>query len=445
MRMTRRMVWIGVLAVLALAMPAWAGPKNVILMIADGASFNTFRAAEYFRDGAPGQGVYAGFPVRYACTTYALGGSYDPAAIWASFEGPKKGATDSAAAATALYTGVKTRNGRISVDAEGQPLVTIAELAEQTGRATGVVSSVPLSHATPAAVDAHNTSRNNYEQIAQEMITESGLDVIIGAGHPEFDDSNQPRPAEEQEFKFVGGQALWEQLRQRPEELGWTLVDDTATFQAIAAGEAPAPQRLLGVPRVASTLQSSRRGDRGPDDRNDVPELATLVQAALAVLATDPNGLLLVVEGGAIDWANHGNNPQRMLEEQLEFDAAVAAVVAWVEANGGWDDTLLIVTSDHDCGYVWGPDAGEPARFDEVVNNGPGVMPGLKHYSGGHTNLPVPLYARGAGAERFAAFATQYDPVYGPYVDNTDVAKVIQTVLQQAPVAATATDHPAQP
>jgi len=453
---------------LAMASPA-PGAKNVILMVADGAGFNTWLAAEMYR-GRVGQEVYeAEGWVRLGCTTYPLhqsksarakaeqdpGVVYDPAKAWgtgrsgpagrgafAAYSYLKSTATDSAAAATALATGQKTYNAAINWSDLDQPLQgrTLPELAAAAGKAAGVVTSVPISHATPAALGgAHNASRNRYEEIANEMLNAAWLQVIMGAGHPAFDDSSQARKLSN-EYKYVGGKSTWAQLKAGKHPGGWTLVETKAGFEALTSG--PTPAKVLGLARVGSTLQAKRRhqarGDVQPfaDPLNaDVPSLELMARAALNCLDDDPQGFYLMIEGGAVDWANHANDPARMVEEQIDFVRAVEAVVAWVEAHGGWSENLLILTADHECGLVWGPEADEVA-FQPIEDRGQGKLPGMRHLSGGHSNSLVPLFARGSGSQRFAGLvigtdekAAQVWGFCGRYVDNTAIFRVIAAEL----------------
>ncbi|MBD3293042.1 MAG: hypothetical protein GF393_08970, partial [Armatimonadia bacterium] len=182
--------------------------KHVILMISDGMGFYHLEAAQLYQHGPGGTGIYEGFPVQMAMTTFAAGGEYDPEKSCEDFEWVDDGYTDSAAAGTALATGVKTYSGAIGVDEQKERLQSVLELAEEKGRKTGVVTSVQLSHATPATFVAHNESRNNYVEIAKEMLLESPVDVIMGAGHPEYDNSGNLVEGE-REYKYVGGLDTW--------------------------------------------------------------------------------------------------------------------------------------------------------------------------------------------------------------------------------------------
>jgi len=160
-------------------------PKNVIFMISDGCGYNQIDAASIYQYGKTGVQIYEQFPVKYGMTTYpADGAGYDLESAWSDFEYVKNKLTDPAASATAMATGVKTYNGAIRVDSDKKKLKNIIERLEKLGKATGVVTTVPFSHATPAAFVAHNNQRSNYVEIAREMILDSRVDVIMGAGHP---------------------------------------------------------------------------------------------------------------------------------------------------------------------------------------------------------------------------------------------------------------------
>ncbi|MFW5682825.1 MAG: alkaline phosphatase [Phycisphaeraceae bacterium] len=387
--------------------------KNVILMVSDGIGFNGWEAAKYYQGGLPYDNDDFHF---YGMTNYNANGidpetglGYDPAKYWGDFEYQHKNATDSAAAGTSLNTGIKTYSGAISVDLNQNPVPTFAEIVAGKGKATGAVSSVQYNHATPAVVDAHNVSRNNYGEIAADMLS-SDLDVIMGG------DSQAPGAS---------------QIYQDAANAGFTVVNDDnlADWDDLADGDGmfrggTTPSKVFGGFSGATT------GGR------EAPTLATMTKAALGVLEQDQDGMYLMVEGGAVDWYNHGNDMESMLRDQVDFDMSVKAAMDWVESKSSWEETLLIVTSDHETGAIWGPDMGE---YDQVVDNGEGNMPGHSYNSGGHTNALVPLWARGAGAELFeiavdgtdyvaAGFWDQFGGTEGwdgDYVDATDVFAVM--------------------
>jgi alkaline phosphatase len=493
--------------------------RSVILMVADGAGYNTWVAASMYEgkwDASTGRSrqVYDGPGwVHFGCATYPLTLSkapsgknrqsadvvYDPAKAWdavpmlsltgRTFRGYQwlgNTATDSAAAGTALATGVKTYNRAINWTDDDRPLAgrTLAEIAKARGKAVGVVTTVQWSHATPACLGgAHHRKRDAYVEIANEMLEAGQLDVIFGAGNPDFDNSGRPnkhgkepgleealaaaaeakktsdsaKPAtgkkEEEEkeketlplpggiARYVGGAETWRKLKRGEHPAGWRLVQSKAEFEALARGEAP-KGKVLGTAEAYATLQQARGKHRRGDSpysqplNPNVPDLATMVQGALRVVAQDPGGFYLAIEGGAVDWANHNNQPARMIEEQLDFLRAVEVVVDWVEKHSSWDETLLVLTADHDCGLPWGPDSDKSA-FSPLVDRGKGELPGLKYNSKSHTNSLVPLYAKGAGADRFASLAHRVDPaaakrwgLSGGYVDSTDVFTVVNAAMQ---------------
>ncbi len=452
--MGHRRIVLGLLA--AILFGAWGVPslaegnpvKNVILMIGDGMGYQHIEAASLYASGLRESQIYAGFPIRLAMSTYSKTGSYDPERIWSHFAEALKGATDSAAAATSMATGRKTISRAIGLvpgeDGSLQPAENLVQRAELSGKATGLITSVPFAHATPAAFVVHHQSRKDLQAIARQMLQDSPLDVLIGCGHPEFDrDGHQldsPRS-----FRQVGGQEIWEALQRG--ELGadadgdgiadpWTLIEERGDFQKLAVG--PTPERLLGVPQVARTLQQGRSGPR--QDRpyetpllSGVPNLTELSRTALNVLDQRSNGFFLMIEGGAIDWASHDRDAARMLEEQLDFDRTVAAVVHWVETHSSWEETLLIVTGDHETGYLNGP--GSDPHWQPLLNRGRNRPPGLAWHSENHSNSLIPLFARGQGAELLQQQVQGHDPVRGDYIDNTAVAETVFSVMPRTDAA----------
>lgn len=424
------------------AAPSKPIAKNIIVMISDGWGFPHLNAVSYYEYGKDARQIYNRLPVQFAMTTWSTDGwpfGYDPALAWGSFDWVKTEYTDSASAGTAMACGVKTYDAAIGVDPEGNPVDNALELAESKGKATGVVTSVEWTHATPASHVAHNVNRNNYAEIGQEMVFKSAADVIMGAGHPWYDPSGLLK-ATPNTYRYVGDQATWDALVAGTaggdadgdgDADPWTLIQTRAEFQALMSG--PTPARVLGTAQVFETLQQGRSGDAKADPYvvpqiQTVPTLTEMTLAALNVLDNDPDGLYLMVEGGAVDWASHSNQSGRMIEEALEFERAVEAVMDWVQKNSNWGETLLIVTGDHETGYLTGPGSGQ---FDEgpvwtpIINNGAGVLPGMEWHSPNHTNSLMILSAKGDAGRMFSRYATGFDPVYGRYVDNTDIAKVV--------------------
>lgn len=416
-----------------------AGPKNIIVLIGDGMGYNHIDATSLYQHGTtykqvavdPAAGtvehvpgiasqVFESFPVQVAMSTHSANGraAYDPTKAWADFTWIAEGATDSAAAGTALATGVKTNNGILGIDPAGNSVKNVAERAAELDKATGVVTSVPFNHATPAAWGAHNASRNDSTGISTEMI-DGPLDVIMGAGHPGFDDDHQPR---DPDYSLISEGDL---QRLQDGQTSRTFVEDRADFEALATAE-DAPTQVFGLAQVANTLQQGRSGESEGQlpfavEQNDVPSLETMTQGALNVLEQDEEGLFLMVEGGAIDWTGHANETTRNIEETVDFNAAVETVVEWVETESSWDETLVIVTADHETGYLDGS-ASDPTW--SPITGAKGQLPDQKWFSGNHTNQLVPLYAKGAGSDLLGSYAVGTDPVRGAYLDNVDVARV---------------------
>ena len=463
--------------------------KNVILLIADGAGYNTWLASSYY-EGTYGREFFDGEDSGWthaAVSTYPLRTGreplgltqdpdvvYDPTRAWddrivetvnpgrhivprvlypdrfAGYRWHRETFADSANTATAMATGVKTFNNAINVDGNLRPLRTIAEIAHDSGRKTGTVTTVRLAHATPAALGgAHHASRTAESELANEMLgigaTGDGgrggfLNLIVGCGHPEFDDNGRPVASEsERDYSFVGGDETWAALREGCHATGWTLVETLCDIEALQSGATPA--KLLIVPQVRQTLQQRRTGVLGIEGTRysspgqdppieTVPTLPMLTRVALNALDGDPDGFYVMIEGGAVDWAMHDNQLGHMIEEMADFKCAVQVVIDWIECPGDdntWDNTLVVVTADHDH-LLFGPNS-DTVAFEPPVDNGPGQLPGHKWQYDYHSNALVPLYAKGPGSELIAPLADRTDPVRGAYMDQTEVFAVLLSAM----------------
>lgn len=436
--------------------------KNVILLISDGAGMQTWNAASYYRHGTLGREVYDKFDMKLFASTHPLNTSkkatkstensvkFDSSKLWAvqksdkvyqgglgKYDGYFQGYdyartdfTDSAAAATALASGYKTYNSAINWSNDDVPLKHIGEYVVESGRSLGVVSSVQWSHATPAGFLAHNPSRSNYAEIAKEVIDSGLATVVMGAGHPYYDNNGKSvEPKDEKAYRFVGGKASWDKLAAGETE--YQLIEKKEDFIALAENRLKwgDKTKILGTAQTANTLQFNRDGQAGGDLLDNQPDLATMTKGALNVVSKNPNGFFLMVEGGAVDWAAHANNLPRLIEEQIDFNLAVESAVEWVEKNSSWDETLVIVTTDHGNGLLQGPDS-DTNIYSQIINQGAGALPLVRWHTDNHTRELVPVYAKGIGAGFFDSVA-QKEPNLGKvykveaqsqrYVDNTHI------------------------
>ena len=409
-----------------------AAAKRVILMVGDGMGYKHVEIARNYV-GSPL--AMETLPVKYGCTTWEYGGSYSSSQAWSSFSYVKSGATDSASAATALSCGVKTDAGNIATNHNDvSRLQTMTEYARLRWHASGVVSSVPFSHATPAAFAAHNNDRNNYGPIAREMVTSYGDQTGARGNTPTC------------EVVIAGGNRTWNAgyiganeynaLKNGTTGQGWTFAErqagvNGATSLANAASTATKLFGLYGGP--GGNLEYRNANGSGQSIEN--PTLAGMSTAALTVLNRYADGFFLMIEGGAVDWAAHGNNINQTIGEMIGFDQAVAAVMSWVDATDPtWSDTLLMVTGDHETGYIT-RGAGVFANV-ALANPGAGVLPVAgTHFAWnttGHTNSLVPLYAKGSGSELFASYATSWDSGYATfYLDNTKINTVMKLAIPE--------------
>ncbi|MHA2428032.1 MAG: alkaline phosphatase [Candidatus Hermodarchaeia archaeon] len=248
--------------------------------------------------------------------------------------------TDSSAAATALATGNRTNNGMVAMLPNGDLLPTILEAAEGLGKPTGLVTTSPITHGTPAAFSAHVLNRNNQDEIAQQQIVQ-GIEVLLG-----------------------GGMRYYSSLLDTAESFGYHVVQNRTDMIAGVNEE-----YLLGL---FANEQMSYEYDRNPLVEPHITEMTSI---ALQILDRETNGFFLMVEGALIDYASHSMNINRTIGETIAFDEAVQVAYEYAQETAR---TLLIVTGDHETGGLW-------------VNMS---TPTLEyHFSTNiHTSTPVPVF-----------------------------------------------------
>ena len=282
--------------------------------------------------------------------------------------------TDSAASATSLNTGAKTFNGSINIAPDGSQYVPLAREMQAEGFSVGIVTSVPISHATPACVYANNVTRNDYQDITRDLLglpstthrkPLPGVDVLLGCGWGEMmkDDRAKQGNNYEPGRKYIAN-SDWKALKagdkylvtERTKGRDGTDVINEAADQAIKNN-----QRLFGffgVKRGRLPYQTAdgnynpTRGSSEVDkystaDISENPTLAEMTSAALRVLETNERGFYLMVEAGDVDKASHQNNIDNAIGAVFSGDDAFKVIVEWVEKNSNWEETQLIVTADH--------------------------------------------------------------------------------------------------
>lgn len=335
--------------------------RNVILLIGDGMGPAPLAYASLRATGPDGRLHIERMPCLGSMRTFPVGS-------WV---------TDSAAAATAMATGHKTMVGLVGVAPDGRTLPTVLEQAQREGFAVGLVSTHEIVDATPAAFVAHVDSRGQREEIARQM-TALRPDVVLGGGRKYF------LPDDRKGRRKDGRDLVAEWVAQ-----GYPYAEDAKQLADIPVN---GDGRLLGL-FSRGHMETAR-----PE-----PTLLEMTCAALAHLdgKRDAAGLFLMVEGAKIDRMGHENRAGRMVEEILHFDLAVGEALRFARERG---DTLVVVTADHDTGglgVVAGPDKAR-----------------IGWGSKGHTAVPVPVFAYGPGAERFAGL-----------IDNTDIHDFIADAL----------------
>lgn len=303
--------------------------RNVILFVGDGMGPEHVRATALYL-GRPL--VFETWPHRGSMTTDSV-----------------DGITDSAASATAMATGYRVRNRTISValPGDGRALPTALEMWQALGKRTGLVTTSSINDATPAAFAAHEQLRYYTARIARDMFEDARPNVLFGGA----------------------GDGVSEELASGA---GYTIVHDAAALEALDTTQVTHVSGQFGV----GPLPPINR------EREPLPTLTQMTETALALLDEGQEGFFLLVEQEGTDSYSHINDLELMVDATIELEEAVIMALDWA---GERDDTLILVTADHETGGL---------RI--VQDNGPGVLPDVAWEAGtGHTATPVPIYARG--------------------------------------------------
>lgn len=334
--------------------------KNVIFMIGDGTGIAQLYSGQLQEVGSDGYLHAQRLPITGIIKTHAEDNLI----------------TDSASGATAYSCGIKTNNGVIAQDSDGNECVTLMELAQQAGMKTGLVATSGVTHATPASFATHIDSRNKYSEIAEQMV-ESEVDVILGGGLEYFIPSDSAGSNREDQLNVLSS------LRDQ----GYSVVLDR---QAMIEEDS---EQIFGL-----------FSPSGMPSENRVPSLAEMTNKAVESLSSNENGFFLMVEGSQIDWGGHANETPYVVREVKDFDDAIGVVLTFAQENPG---TLVIITADHETGGM-------------TINgvNRENTMVDIAWTSTGHTGTPIPLMAYGPHAVEFSG-----------WWDNTDIGKKVADLL----------------
>lgn len=365
--------------------------KYIFLFIGDGMGNSQVGVTEAYmswKEGRLGgaQLSFTQFPVFGTATSYSANSNI----------------TDSSAAGTAIATGVKTNNGYLGVDPEGNPVKSMSYDLKEDGYSIGIISSVPINHATPGSFYGHNVDRGGYYAITQE-IPATGFEYFASAGILQYfgPDGNSESSAallQQQGYDVCFGKADFEQSRQTND-------------------------RIVLCQEYNKDTEPKNYDSTGNKPEGEIT-LAEMVQYGIDFLGTE-EPFFIMCEGGEIDWACHSNKTLPMINATIAFSDAVAVAYEFYKQHP--DETLIVVTADHATGGVaLGARSQYHSGFAELDkswaenNNSNNLDPKANRElneraligwtTGGHTGEPVPVYAVGVGAEKFAG-----------RIDNTDI------------------------
>jgi len=287
-------------------------PKYVFLFIGDGMSFAQINAAQYYAGSDKSGNIsisrinFTQFPVSGIVNTYNLT-SVIP---------------DSASAGTAMATGVRTKSGMLGQTADGQSVPSIAEILHASGKKIGIITSVTLNNATPAAFYAHAETRTDYADVTEQM-ADSGFEFFGGGGiYTKSEDDN-----------ILKDYSVFE-------DQGYTVADTKSEIESLGSnsGKVYAVSPNLAKLGALPFAIDAEEGDM---------TLADFVSKGIDVLDNN-KGFFMMCEGGKIDWSCHANDAATTVEEVLAFAHAVQEAIDFADKHP--NDTLILVTADHETG-----------------------------------------------------------------------------------------------
>lgn len=288
--------------------------KNVIFLVSDGMSTGTLNMANLFLQRKEGR------PTN-----------------WISLYEQEKGArafmdtasanalvTDSAAASSAWGGGIRVNNGSINVAADGTFHKPILQKFKTAGKSVGCVTTVPITHATPAGFCVNSDARSDQEGIALQYL-DLKFDVMMGGGSEFF--SAEKRKDKKDLFKSFADNGF-SVLRNRKDLLNTNLSND---------------KPVLGV-FYEDGLPYTLDRDQDAALKEQIPTLAEMTQKAIDLMKNNKKGFVLQVEGGKVDWSAHSNDIGALINDQLAFDDAIGIALKFADLN---KDTLVVITTDH--------------------------------------------------------------------------------------------------
>ncbi len=306
--------------------------QNIIFLVSDGMSTGTLNMADLYLQRKNGKGSQWLELYKENRVSRAL---MDTASL-------NSIVTDSSAASSSWGGGNRVNNGALNVGPNGEKYLPILQKFKKSGKKVGCVTTVAITHATPAGFCVNSASRSSQDEIAAQYL-DLEFDVMLGGGNQFFDKAKRKDQRD-----------LYAEFKSK----GYSVSTNRSELEA-----SPVNGKLLGIfAEDALPYYIDRNNDENL--KKSVPTLAEMTQKAIESLQSHPKGFVIQVESGKVDWAAHANDIAGLIHDQVQFDEAIKVAIDFAEKD---KNTLVIITSDHgnaNPGIIYGKEAN--ANFDRL-------------------------------------------------------------------------------
>lgn len=458
--------WIAFAAIGLLCVATLNATQRVIVIVQEGLGHELIAAGQFYSDDASlwdwrldHQWHYQSMATHPLTTQTSPDGtdpallpSYDPHSAWdgtvvqigassgaptSSFRGYRwliERATDPLQAATALGSGIPSYNTAVNwmnyPSRSGSPLAPTQQLLEWADHhelQTALISDMPIGHDVASILagfrsETRDTGSNRFNY----LVRSSQLDLYVGAGHPRYNELGQ---AHSDPRYVVASQSDWQDLRNRARASGWNVIFGDENLLGVSSQPQQAAERRLVVLQFGDTTSTQAiAADASGLSENLANSMRFQIRMGLNFLNQSQKGFVAFIHLGRLPYLLGAELQREAIEEVVNGFRALTLCEDWIEANGGWKDTSLLMVSPYEYGLTWG--AGSTSfPFAQITNRGKGRIPGFRLNHQGPSAALAPVLVRGVFAEQLQQMEQAEDPIYGSFLNASELGAALKRFI----------------